>query len=111
MFCLNSYFVYLLLFPRNLTILEQSPVKSKKININFTQIKGNWFYFKLLGQPVRRYEKVAGSDPENVFSVAPITGKVSLNSRLDYESSPTKVSWKTLLRKFKKISNMKIVIN
>lgn len=32
-----------------------------------------------------------GSDPDNVFSVATITGEVSLNSRLDYEASETKV--------------------
>lgn len=42
------------------------------------------------GQPVRRYEKVAGSDPNEMFTVAPITGQVSLNSRLDYEASQTK---------------------
>lgn len=42
------------------------------------------------GQPVRRYEKVGGSDPGEMFTVAPITGQVSLNSRLDYEASETK---------------------
>ncbi|KAK8401064.1 hypothetical protein O3P69_002684 [Scylla paramamosain] len=44
------------------------------------------------GQPVRRYEKVAGSDPDNMFSVGAITGEVSLNSRLDYEASETKTA-------------------
>lgn len=44
------------------------------------------------GQPVRRYEKVSGSDPEDMFMVAPITGQVSLNSRLDYEASETKTT-------------------
>ncbi|XP_064094597.1 protocadherin Fat 1-like [Macrobrachium nipponense] len=42
------------------------------------------------GQPVRRYEKVPGSDPDGMFTVAAITGQVSLNSRLDYEASQTK---------------------
>ncbi|KAF2368301.1 Cadherin [Trinorchestia longiramus] len=42
------------------------------------------------GQPVRRYEKVQDSDPEDVFAVAPITGQVSLNRRVDYEASQTK---------------------
>ena len=32
-----------------------------------------------------------GSDPGSVFSVAPITGQISLNSRLDYEVSESKV--------------------
>lgn len=40
---------------------------------------------------MRRYEKVEGSDPDNMFSVSAITGEVSLNSRLDYEASETKV--------------------
>ncbi|XP_037778261.1 cadherin-23-like [Penaeus monodon] len=44
------------------------------------------------GQPVRRYEKVAGSDPADMFLVAPITGQVTLNSRLDYEASTTKTT-------------------
>ncbi|XP_050735767.1 cadherin-23-like [Eriocheir sinensis] len=44
------------------------------------------------GQPVRRYEKVEGSDPDNMFSVSAITGEVSLNSRLDYEASETKTA-------------------
>lgn len=44
------------------------------------------------GQPVRRYEKVSGSDPVDMFLVAPITGQVTLNSRLDYEASTTKTT-------------------
>lgn len=40
---------------------------------------------------MRRYEKVPGSDPEDLFSVAPITGQVSLHRRIDYEASETKV--------------------
>lgn len=44
------------------------------------------------GQPVRRYEKVTGSDHGEMFTVAPITGQVSLNSRLDYEASQTKTT-------------------
>lgn len=44
------------------------------------------------GQPVRRYEKVGGSDPEDLFTVAPITGLVTVNARLDYEASETKTT-------------------
>ncbi|KAK4297363.1 hypothetical protein Pmani_030214 [Petrolisthes manimaculis] len=44
------------------------------------------------GQPVRRYEKVPSSDPEDLFSVSPITGQVTVNARLDYEASQTKTS-------------------
>ncbi|RXG71807.1 Cadherin-23 [Armadillidium vulgare] len=42
------------------------------------------------GRAVRRYEKVADSDPQNIFSLDPLTGQVSLNSKLDYEESDTK---------------------
>lgn len=45
----------------------------------------------LSGQPVRRYEKVPSSDPDNLFTVSPITGQVTVNARLDYEASETKV--------------------
>ncbi|XP_076056440.1 cadherin-87A-like [Oratosquilla oratoria] len=44
------------------------------------------------GQPVRRYEKVSGSDPEGFFSVNAISGQVALASRLDYEASTTKTA-------------------
>ncbi|KAB7498891.1 Cadherin-23 [Armadillidium nasatum] len=42
------------------------------------------------GRAVRRYEKVADSDPQNIFSLDPLTGQVSLNSKLDYEESDNK---------------------
>ena len=35
--------------------------------------------------PVTEFEKIKESDPENYFSVAPTTGIVTLNKRLDYE--------------------------
>lgn len=62
------------------------------------------------GQPVRRYEKVVGSDPEDMFTVAPITGQVSLNSRLDYEASETKVSCRVGAHSMNYHKNMKEII-
>ena len=39
----------------------------------------------LTGQPVKQYEKLLDSDPENLIGISPVTGEVFNNQILDFE--------------------------
>ncbi len=57
---------------------EQQPIGSVLFKLNAKD--------PLTGQTVNQYEKLAGSDPQNLIDISPVTGEVINNQILDFES-------------------------